>query len=203
MCGRFKRKSDKQKVARVFEVQVGLEEADFAPGDDLRPHSMQPVIYLDDHGERRIELMRWGFKLPDRLLFNARSEGIAQGKFWKDVLCCTTCIHGDEDAAAAGANPPGFDEIIQRGEGSFGIRHGRVRHSRVLDCAVSFQPYRCQEAQKSFIAEVDLRDEAMNLRFRLGKKAFESIPERASRRGWIVSNARQPKIRFGELSHRG
>ena len=43
MCGRFKRKSDKQKVARVFEVQAGLEEVDFAPGDDLRPQSMQPI----------------------------------------------------------------------------------------------------------------------------------------------------------------
>jgi hypothetical protein len=35
MCGRFKRKSDKQKVMRVFEVQAGLEETDFALGDDL------------------------------------------------------------------------------------------------------------------------------------------------------------------------
>ena len=48
MCGRFKRKSDKQKVASVFEVQAGLEEADFAPGDDLRPQSMQPVIYTNE-----------------------------------------------------------------------------------------------------------------------------------------------------------
>jgi hypothetical protein len=31
MCGRFKRKSDKQKVARVFEVQTDLEDTDFAP----------------------------------------------------------------------------------------------------------------------------------------------------------------------------
>jgi hypothetical protein len=43
MCGRFKRKSDKQKVARVFEVQTGLEEIDFVAGDDLRPQSMQPT----------------------------------------------------------------------------------------------------------------------------------------------------------------
>jgi putative SOS response-associated peptidase YedK len=30
--------------------------------------------------------MRWGFKLPDRLLFNARSEGIETSKFWKDAF---------------------------------------------------------------------------------------------------------------------
>ena len=45
MCGRFKRKSDKQKIAKTFEVTAGIEEADFATGDDLRPQSMQPVIY--------------------------------------------------------------------------------------------------------------------------------------------------------------
>jgi hypothetical protein len=47
MCGRSKRRSDKQKVARVFGVQAGLEDTDFAPGDDLRPQSMQPVVYGD------------------------------------------------------------------------------------------------------------------------------------------------------------
>jgi putative SOS response-associated peptidase YedK len=76
----------KQKVARVFEVKAGLEETDFAPGDDLRPQSMQPVVYTNEAGERQIEMMRWGFKLPDRLLFNARSEGIAQANFWKDAF---------------------------------------------------------------------------------------------------------------------
>jgi putative SOS response-associated peptidase YedK len=86
MCGRFKRKSDKKKVVKAFDVTAGIEEADLVPGDDLRPQSLQPVIYLDADGERRIEMMRWGFKLPDRLLFNARSEGITQANFWKDAF---------------------------------------------------------------------------------------------------------------------
>ena len=47
---------------------------------------MQPVVFLNSAGERRIERMRWGFKLPDRLLFNARSEGIESSKFWKDAF---------------------------------------------------------------------------------------------------------------------
>jgi hypothetical protein len=62
MYGRFKRKSDKQKVAKVFEVAAGIEEADFAPGDDLRPQSMQPVILIGgsrqyparQNGDRRV-----------------------------------------------------------------------------------------------------------------------------------------------------
>ncbi|CAN5615931.1 hypothetical protein BH10ACI4_BH10ACI4_02150 [soil metagenome] len=47
---------------------------------------MQPVVYTNEVGERQIEMMRWGFKLPDRLLFNARSEGIATANFWKDAF---------------------------------------------------------------------------------------------------------------------
>ncbi len=36
--------------------------------------------------------MRWGFKLPDRRLFNARSEGIEQAKFWKESFLQRRCI---------------------------------------------------------------------------------------------------------------
>ena len=86
MCGRFKRKSDKKKIAKAFEVTAEIEEADFGPGDHLRPQSMQSVVFVDDDGERRVEMMRWGFALPDRLLFNARSEGIAQANFWKNAF---------------------------------------------------------------------------------------------------------------------
>ena len=92
MCGRFKRKSDKKKVVQAFEVTAGVEETDFGPEDDLRPQSMQPVIYTNDAGERQIEMMRWGFKLPDRLLFNARSEGIDHAKFWKDAFATGRAI---------------------------------------------------------------------------------------------------------------
>lgn len=92
MCGRFKRGSDKQRVARVFKVTAGLDETVFDEGDDLRPQSMQPVIYTNELGERQIELMRWAFKLPDRLLFNARSEGIDHSRFWKDAFQNGRCI---------------------------------------------------------------------------------------------------------------
>lgn len=92
MCGRYKRKSDKQCIAEVFSVQVGLDDLPYEEGDDLRPQSFQPVILRNDAGERQIELMRWAFKLPDRLLFNARSEGIEQSKFWKDPFLTGRCI---------------------------------------------------------------------------------------------------------------
>jgi putative SOS response-associated peptidase YedK len=43
-------------------------------------------------GEREVGLKRWGFKLPDRLLFNARSETMATTKFWKPMLTERRCI---------------------------------------------------------------------------------------------------------------
>ncbi len=125
MCGRFQRRSDKQKVAQVFRVQAGLEEADFAPGDDLRPQSMQPVIFQNESGERQIEMMRWGFKLPDRLLFNARSEGISQANFWKDAFLIGRAIApGDAifewKKMPAGEKKPKY-EITIPGQEPFGM----------------------------------------------------------------------------------
>jgi putative SOS response-associated peptidase YedK len=92
MCGRYRRKSDKQRIAEAFDAQAGLEELDLGPEDDIAPGSIQPVIAINQDGERQIELMRWGFKLPDRLLFNVRSEGIEASKFWKDSFQERRCI---------------------------------------------------------------------------------------------------------------
>lgn len=92
MCGRYRRKSDKQRIADAFAVSAGLEELDLASEDDIAPGSIQPVVAINQDGERQIELMRWGFKLPDRLLFNARSEGIESSKFWKDSFEERRCI---------------------------------------------------------------------------------------------------------------
>jgi putative SOS response-associated peptidase YedK len=36
--------------------------------------------------------MRWGFKMPDRLLFNARSEGINRWSVWRESFEMRRCI---------------------------------------------------------------------------------------------------------------
>ncbi len=92
MCGRYKRRSDKQRIAEMFQVSVGLEQLYLDPEDDIAPGSVQPVVLTNDEGERQIEIMRWGFKLPDRLLFNARSEGIDAAKFWSERFKTGRCI---------------------------------------------------------------------------------------------------------------
>jgi putative SOS response-associated peptidase YedK len=91
MCGHFKRESDKQKVMRVFEVQAGLEEADFAPGDDLRPQSMQPVIYTNEARERQLEMMRWGVQAPRPAPLQCALRGHRPSKLLEGCLSRWTC----------------------------------------------------------------------------------------------------------------
>jgi putative SOS response-associated peptidase YedK len=92
MCGRYGRRGDKQKIAEAFHVEADLEGFDFGETFDAAPGSFQPVVYLSEDGERELGMMRWRFKLPDRLLFNVRSEGVASAKFWKDKFAEHRCI---------------------------------------------------------------------------------------------------------------
>jgi putative SOS response-associated peptidase YedK len=92
MCGRYRRRSDKQRIAEAFRVGMGLDDIYLEPEDDIAPGSIQPVVLTDEGGEREIALMRWGFKLPDRHLFTARSEGIERAQFWKDSIQQRRCI---------------------------------------------------------------------------------------------------------------
>ena len=92
MCGRYRRRSDKQRIAETFHVGMDLAEIYLEPEEDIAPGSIQPVVFASDSGEREIALMRWGFKLPDRHLFNARSEGIDRAPFWKDSFQERRCL---------------------------------------------------------------------------------------------------------------
>jgi putative SOS response-associated peptidase YedK len=92
MCGRYRRRSDKQRIAEVFEAGIGFEGLYLEPSDDVRPESIQPIVYRHSSGERAIALMRWGFKTPDRLLFNARSEMVTTANFWKDSFLKRRCL---------------------------------------------------------------------------------------------------------------
>jgi putative SOS response-associated peptidase YedK len=93
MCGRYRRRSDKQRIAELFAASADLDELYFDAEDDVAPGSIQPVIRIDGNGERKIELMRWGFKRDDgKLLFNARAESIADVNFWKKSFSLRRCI---------------------------------------------------------------------------------------------------------------
>jgi putative SOS response-associated peptidase YedK len=92
MCGRYGRRSDKQKIAEAFHVKASLDDIDFMPNDDITPGTMQPVVFSNDEGERDIELMYWGFTFPKRLTFNTRSDGILKTGLWKSSFENRRCI---------------------------------------------------------------------------------------------------------------
>ncbi|HTF63086.1 MAG TPA: SOS response-associated peptidase family protein [Edaphobacter sp.] len=63
ICGRYVRRSDKQRIAEYFQVH-GPSLPDFGPSWNVAPQTFQPVIRLNrDTGEREIVLMRWGLVL--------------------------------------------------------------------------------------------------------------------------------------------
>jgi putative SOS response-associated peptidase YedK len=77
-------------MAEAFHVNAGLDE--MYESEDCAPGSIQPVIRVNEEGEREFTSMRWGFKLPDRLLFNTRSEGVESANFWKKMFEGNRCI---------------------------------------------------------------------------------------------------------------
>jgi hypothetical protein len=58
MCGRYGRRGDKQKIAEAFNVKGGLDEVDF--GEDLDCAPIQPVVWMNEEGERVCCLWRKG-----------------------------------------------------------------------------------------------------------------------------------------------
>jgi putative SOS response-associated peptidase YedK len=125
MCGRYRRRSDKQRIADAFHVGMDLEEIYLEPEDDIAPGSIQPVVLTGDSGAHEIALMRWGFKLPDRHLFNVRSEGIEQATFWKDSFQQRRCIVPADaifewQTIGGGGKKPKY-EIVIPGRMPFGI----------------------------------------------------------------------------------
>jgi putative SOS response-associated peptidase YedK len=58
MCGRFGRSSSREAYERYFKVKRSSDP--FLPTFNASPQSTQPVIRLDEEGERELRLMQWG-----------------------------------------------------------------------------------------------------------------------------------------------
>jgi len=79
MCGRYVRRSDKQRIVDYFHT--GATVFEIPPSYNIAPTSFQPVIRSDrDTGERELTMMRWGLipswkRLdPDPRLFRITSS---------------------------------------------------------------------------------------------------------------------------------
>ncbi len=103
MCGRYYRRSDKQRIAEAYRLgeipfDLVLPDWDF----NVAPTTFQPVIRESrDTGERELVLMRWGLvpyftkQLSDVKgisTINAKAEGIEKSPTWRTPFRKRRCL---------------------------------------------------------------------------------------------------------------
>src|SRR5580693_6427301 len=103
MCGRYVRRSDKQRIAEAFRVAEGLAALVLGPDDfNVAPTTFQPVIRESREGDaREILLMRWGLipfftrqlaEVKGASTINARAENVAKGATWREPFKKRRCL---------------------------------------------------------------------------------------------------------------
>ena len=102
MCGRYYRRSDKQRIAEAFKVGKLPPGFELPPDYNIAPSTYQPVIRPDhETGEREMVMMRWGLvpaKVADPDSFkifsttNARAESILEKPIWRGPFQHTRCL---------------------------------------------------------------------------------------------------------------
>ncbi len=103
MCGRYFRRSDKQRIAEAFHLgkiapDFVLPEWDF----NVAPTTFQPVIRENrDSGDRELILMRWGLipfftkqlsEVKGISTINARAESIQESPTWRTPFRKRRCL---------------------------------------------------------------------------------------------------------------
>jgi putative SOS response-associated peptidase YedK len=110
MCGRYQRRSDKQRIAEAFQLgtlddlDLSLDpdvELGLAPNYNAAPGTMQPVVIWDDAvGIRALRMMYWRFLPPfctdpKKLkldTINASSEKLLSSNLWKKSFLYRRCL---------------------------------------------------------------------------------------------------------------
>ena len=103
MCGRYYRRSDKQRIAEAFRLGR-LPDGFVLPDWDynVAPTSMQPVIRLNgESGEREMVLMRWGLvpyfaksatEFRGFSTINAKAETVEEKALWRGPFRKRRCL---------------------------------------------------------------------------------------------------------------
>ena len=102
MCGRYYRRSDKQRIAEAFKLGKLPDDFVLPPDFNVAPTTFQPVIRNNrDTGERELEMMRWGLvpyfaKNPAEFkgfsTINAKSETVATAPTWRRTFEKRRCL---------------------------------------------------------------------------------------------------------------
>jgi len=107
MCGRYVRKSDKQRLVEAFHLRTVPDSVALAPNYNVAPTTFQPVIRADkETGERELVMMRWGMvphfakSLADFKGFstiNAKSEAVTTKPMWRGPFQRRRCLVPADD----------------------------------------------------------------------------------------------------------
>lgn len=103
MCGRYVRKSDKQKIATWFRAKPEPAELPMPDADyNVAPTTYQPIIRQSrETGDRELVLARWGLvpffttdlkEVKGLSTINARAETITTAKTWREPVKKRRCI---------------------------------------------------------------------------------------------------------------
>jgi putative SOS response-associated peptidase YedK len=108
MCGRYARRSDKQRIAEWFHAEqhgAGLGAEEFAVPDsdyNIAPTTYQPIVRESrETGRRKLVLARWGLvpyftkdlkDLKAMSTINARAESITTAGMWRQPVRKRRCL---------------------------------------------------------------------------------------------------------------
>ena len=102
MCGRYYRRSDKQRIAEAFRLGQLPEGFVLPPDFNIAPTTVQPVIRQHrDTGDRELVMMRWGLvpyfaqSLADFKGFstiNAKAESVTSKAMWRGPFERRRCL---------------------------------------------------------------------------------------------------------------
>ena len=103
MCGRYVRRSDKQKIAEHFRAKNPVSELPLPDADyNVAPTTHQPIIRQNrETGEREMVLARWGLvpfftkdlkEVKGLSTINARAETITTSRSWREPVKKRRCL---------------------------------------------------------------------------------------------------------------
>jgi putative SOS response-associated peptidase YedK len=99
MCGRYYRRSDKQRIAEAFRIGIP-PTFDILPSYNVAPQTFQPIVRLDaESRQRELALLRWGlipFWAKDAKIgystINAKAETLATAPAFREALKRRRCL---------------------------------------------------------------------------------------------------------------
>jgi len=103
MCGRYVRRSDKQRIAEYFHANPEPADLPMLGADyNIAPTTFQPMIRQSkETGDREMVLARWGLvpfftknlkEIKGLSTINARAESITKAATWREPMKKRRCV---------------------------------------------------------------------------------------------------------------